>query len=294
LITDFKVEIHNATSRTIFLMRVSTNLNSMTAQRYVNQRTDEEALEDVKLSSGDRIVRSFVDPAGLAISETMRAKIRSNYQAERNSNDSISLIQVAEGSLGTMQGMGARLRELAMQAANDTLGSSERTVINSEFQQLKQEVERITASTSFNGNNIIKGKSSVYDLQVGVNGLDGQDRIRYDMSKVMDAENNFGIKNIDLLTKESSQSSLSSIDKMLNDLGASRAELGSVGNRITSVLSNLLVSRENLSASNSKIRDTDIAHEMAEKLKTQIGQGASVAMLKMSNEQPSAILKLVS
>jgi len=275
-------------------MRVSTNLNSMTAQKYVREHTESQALTDSKLSSGDRIVRAAVDPAGLAISEGMRAKIRSNYQAERNSNDSISLIQVAEGSLGVMQQMGSRLRELAMQAANDTLGSQERLVIDSEFQQLKSEVERLTVSTSFNGNNIIKDKGSVYDLQVGINGLAAEDRIQYDMSKVMDSKGNFGIKNIDLRSKAGAQESLTKIDKMMTDVGASRAQLGSLGNRITSVMQNLLVSRENVSDSNSKIRDADVAAEVAIKMKTQVAQSASLAMLKISNDQPSVILKLVS
>lgn len=275
-------------------MRVSTNLNSMTAQKYVREHTESQALTDSKLSSGDRIVRTAVDPAGLAISEGMRAKIRSNYQAERNSNDSISLIQVAEGSLGVMQQMGSRLRELAMQAANDTLGSQERLVIDSEFQQLKSEVERLTVSTSFNGNNIIKDKGSVYDLQVGINGLAAEDRIQYDMSKVMDSKGNFGIKNIDLRSKAGAQESLTKIDKMMTDVGASRAKLGSLGNRITSVMQNLLVSRENVSDSNSKIRDADVAAEVAIKMKTQVAQSASLAMLKISNDQPSVILKLVS
>ena len=275
-------------------MRVSTNLNSMTAQKYVREHTESQALTDSKLSSGDRIVRAAVDPAGLAISEGMRAKIRSNYQAERNSNDSISLIQVAEGSLGVMQQMGSRLRELAMQAANDTLGSQERLVIDSEFQQLKSEVERLTVSTSFNGNNIIKDKGSVYDLQVGINGLAAEDRIQYDMSKVMDSKGNFGIKNIDLRSKAGAQESLTKIDKMMTDVGASRAKLGSLGNRITSVMQNLLVSRENVSDSNSKIRDADVAAEVAIKMKTQVAQSASLAMLKISNDQPSVILKLVS
>lgn len=275
-------------------MRVSTNLNSMTAQKYVREHTESQALTDSKLSSGDRIVRAAVDPAGLAISEGMRAKIRSNFQAERNSNDSMSLIQVAEGSLGVMQQMGSRLRELAMQAANDTLGAEERIVIDSEFQQLKSEVERLTVSTSFNGNNIIKDKGSVYDLQVGINGLASEDRIQYDMSKVMDSKNNFGIKNIDLRSKVSAQDSLSKIDKMMTDVGASRAQLGSLGNRITSVMQNLLVSRENVSDSNSKIRDADVAAEVANKMKAQLAQSASLAMLKISNDQPSVILKLVS
>lgn len=275
-------------------MRVSTNLNSMTAMKYVKQHTEELALEDKKLSSGDRIVQSSIDPAGLAISETMRAKIRSNQQAERNSNDSMSLMQVAEGSLGVMQGLGARLRELAMQAANDTLADGERNVIDAEFQHLKKEVERLTASTTFNGNHVIRGDNSVYDLQIGINGLADHDRIQYDMSKVMDSSNNFGIASVDLKTKVSSQQSLSKIDKMMTEIGASRAQLGSMNNRINSVISNLQVSRENLSASNSKIRDADYAKESADKMKNSIAQSASLSMLKISNDQPSVILKLVS
>lgn len=276
-------------------MRVSTNINSMAAMRYVKNHTDAQAIEDSKLSSGDRIVSSAVDPAGLAISETMRSKIRSNYQAERNSNDSISLVQVAEGSLGVMQAMGARLRELAVQAASDVLGDGERHVINTEFQHLKEEIERLTLSTTFNGNHIIKGEASVYDLQVGINGLsEKNDRIRYDMSKVLDSKNNFGIKNVNLQTKISAQESLGAIDKMMKDVGASRAELGSLGNRINSVMQNLVVSRENLSASDSKIRDTDFAKETGEKIKSQIAQGAGLEMLKMANTNPSTILKLIS
>lgn len=276
-------------------MRVSTNINSMTAQRYVRSHSEEQALEDSKLSSGDRIVRSAVDPSGLAISETMRSKLRSNYQAERNSNDSISLMQVAEGSLSTMQQMGARLRELAMQAANDTVGEAERRVVDAEFQHLKQEVQRITVSTSFNGNHIIKGGgASKYDLQVGIDGVNELDRIQYDMSKVMDAQNNFGIASVDLRTKEGSQRSLGAIDNMMSQIGASRAQLGSMGNRINSVIQNLQVSRENLSASNSKIRDTDVAKEAAIRLQAQVAQSASLSMLKISNDAPGAILKLVS
>lgn len=275
-------------------MRVSTNLNSMAAQRYVKGHTEDLALEDSKLSSGDRIVRSAVDPAGLAISEVMRSKIRSNYQAERNSNDSISLMQVAEGTLSTMQDVGSRLRELAIQASTDTIGNAERSVIDSEFQQLKQEVERMTLSTSFNGNHIIKSDGTKFDLQIGVNGFRDLDRIQYDLGKVMDAKNNFGIGSISLKSKLSAQNSLSSIDKMMTDISSSRAELGSMGNRINSVLQNLQVSRENLSSSNSKIRDTDVAKEAALKFKSQIAQQASISMLKMSNENPNLILKLVS
>ncbi|MGZ3788235.1 MAG: flagellin [Bacteriovorax sp.] len=274
-------------------MRVSTNVQSMVAQRYVQQHTDEQAREDSQLSSGERIVRAADDPAGLAISEKMKSLLRSNSQAERNTNDSISLLQVAEGSLNTMQEITARLRELSVQSSSDTVSDIDRVTIDTEFQQMKREVERLTASTSFNGNNIIKGKESVYDLQIGVNGDKDLDRIRYDMGKIMDSSNNFGIAGINLRSKESSQQSLSSLDKMMAEISKSRAQLGSMSNRMNSVIQTLQTGRENLASSNSKIRDADIAKESANKAKVQIAQAASLAMLKLSNDQPGAILKLV-
>ena len=275
-------------------MRISTNVQSMVAQRYVQQHTEELAQEDSQLSSGERIVRAADDPAGLAISEKMKSIIRSNSQAERNTNDSISLLQVAEGSLNTMQGITTRLRELSIQSSSDTVSDMDRSIIDKEFQQLKREVERITASTSFNGNNIIKNKDSIYDLQIGVNADKNLDQIHYDMGKIMDSRNNFGIADINLRSKESSQSSLSALDNMMSEISKSRAQLGSMSNRMNSVIQNLEVTKENLSGSNSKIRDADIARESANQAKVKIAQSASLALLKISNEQPGAILKLIA
>jgi flagellin len=264
----------------------------MVAQRYVQQHTVEQAKEDSKLSSGERIVQSADDPSGLAISEKMRSMIRSNSQAERNTNDSISLLQVAEGSLNTMQTIASRLRELSMQSATDTVGDADRLTIDREFQQMKREVERLTLSTSFNGNNIIKDKDSVYDLQIGVSG-NSNDRLRYDMGKIMDSRNNFGIANINLRTKESAQQSLSSLDRMMDQISSSRSELGGMSNRMDAIMQNLQTSRENLSSSNSKIRDADIAKESAISAIAKISQASSLSMLKISNDQPQLILKLV-
>lgn len=275
-------------------MRVSTNVQSMVAQRYVKSHTEELAIEDSKLSSGDRLVRTHIDPAGKAISEMMRAKLRSNSQAERNSNDSISLIQVAEGSLGVISSMGIRLRELAVQAATDTVGDADRAIVDKEFQQLKNEIKRVTASTSFNGNNIIKDAGSTYDLQIGINGNPALDQLRYDMSKIMDSNGNFGIENVDLRSKAGAQHSLSKIDRMMDQVSRSRAELGSLANRMESVIQNLQVSRENISSSNSKIRDADMAQEAAKKAITSVAQGATLSMLKMTNDRPAEILKLIS
>lgn len=275
-------------------MRVSTNTNTMVAQRYLRQHNEELSKKDGNLSSGDRILSAAADPSGLAISEKLKSKIRSNSQAERNTNDSISLLQVAEGSLETMSNISSRLRELAIQASSDTVSDIDRVVIDKEFQAMKNEVERLTVSTTFNGNHIINDSGSVYDLQVGINNDQFGDRIRYDMKKVMDSSNNFGIGAVNLRSKESSQNSIGKIDNMLAQLSASRAELGSMGNRMNSVIQSLQTSRENMSAANSKIRDADIAAEASNRAKEQIMQSSTLEMMKFSNNSPSYILKLIS
>lgn len=274
-------------------MRVLTNVNTLVAQKYLQQHTNDLSKENSKLSSGERIVSASDDPAGFAISETLKSKVKSNYQAERNTNDSISMLQVAEGTLGVMAGVSSRLRELAIQAANDTIGESERGVIDREFQSLKAEIERMTLSTSYNGNKLINSSGSVYDFQVGITSQ-GNDRVRYDMSKVLDSKNNFGISQISLKTKEGAQNSLSKIDNMLSQLSASRAEIGSMNVRMSAVVQNLQVSRESISATNSKIRDADIAAETAIRMKEGLLQSASLSMLKNSNDNPGKILKLIS
>jgi flagellin len=274
-------------------MRVLTNVNTLVAQKYLQQHSNDLSKENSKLSSGERIVSAADDPAGFAISETLKSKVKSNYQAERNTNDSISMLQVAEGTLGVMAGVSGRLRELAIQAANDTIGESERLVIDKEFQSLKSEIERLTVSTSFNGNKIVNAKGSIYDFQVGITSQ-GDDRVRYDMSKVLDPRNNFGIGQINLRTKNGAQNSLSKIDNMLSQLSASRAEIGSMSVRMNSVIQNLQVSRESIAATNSKIRDADVAVETAIRMKEGLLQSASLDMLKNSNENPGKILKLIA
>jgi flagellin len=158
---------------------------------------------------------------------------------------------------------------------------------------MSQEVERLTVSTTFNGNHIIKGRSSIYDLQIGTGGDPQVDRIRYDMGKIMDSTNNFGINSVNLRSKESALTSLTKIDHMMSEISSSRAQLGAMSVRMNSSLQNTQVSKENLSASNSKIRDADMALETANKAKTQIASSASLAMLRISNDQPGLILKLV-
>jgi len=275
-------------------MRISTNVHSLVAQRTLRAHTEALSSEDKKLSSGERIVSASDDPAGLAISEGLKAKTRSQFQAERNSNDSISLIQVAEGSLGVISEIGARLRELAVQASTDTVSDMDRYVIDKEFQAMKDEVKRLTISTSYNGRNIINDSGSVYDLHIGVNNHGQFDRLQYDMKKVMDSKDNFGIEGINLRSRESAQQSMGKIDRMLTDVSSSRAELGSLQNRMESVINTLRTGRENSESANSKIRDADVALEAANRAKEQLTQNASLETLKIANNAPSNILKLIS
>ncbi|OUR96661.1 hypothetical protein A9Q84_09975 [Halobacteriovorax marinus] len=273
-------------------MRISTNTNSMLAQRNFQKVSNEQKTAQSKMASGDRILSAAVDPAGLAISETMSAKLRSQSQAKRNINDGVSLLQIAEGSLSDLSNLGIRLRQLAIQASTDTVDDNSRQLVDKEFRSLKEEVKRLTASSSFNGNPILSGESQ-YDLQVGINNDAFQDRVNYDLSKILDAKSNFGLDAIDLTTKLSSQKSIDTVDKMMSQVGLSRAKIGSSQNRLESMVSNLDVTHENLSSAKSLIRDADIAKESAISVKSKIQKEATVMMMQTVNASPSKVLKLL-
>lgn len=273
-------------------MRISTNTNSMLAIRnFKNVSSDQQAAQS-KMSSGDRILSSATDPSGLAISEKMNSTVRSQSQVKRNINDGVSLLQVAEGSLSSLSDLGIRLRQLSIQAASDTVNDEARRVVDTEFRSLKAEVKRITASSQFNGNKILDGKKK-FDLQVGTNNDPFQDRIGYDLSKIMDANTNFGLDSIDLRSKLSAQQSIDKVDRMMQQVGESRAKIGASQNRLESMYSNIQISQENLSGAKSLIRDTDIAKEAANNVKSGIQKDASVMMMQTVNSNPSKILKLL-
>ena len=276
------------------MFRVATNYQSMVARRRLNNLVDNQSKERTKLSSGSRIYQAAFDPSGVAISTGMRAKSRSNMQAQRNVNDGISLLQVAEGTLGVMHQIGGRLRELAMQAANDTVGEAERAVANKEFRQMVGEVRRLTASTKFNGNHLINGEGSVYDLQIGVNNDPKADRLSYNLKKVLDSENNFGLNSVNILSKEGARASFSKIDNMIKDVSSSRAQIGGAMKRMESSFNNLQIGRENLEASKSKIVDTEVASTTANIAKNEIMKSATTSILSQANTTPQAALKLIN
>lgn len=273
--------------------RINTNVSSIAAQRSltVNGRESESNL--AKLSSGSRITKASDDAAGLAISEKMKANIRSLKQADRNANDGISMVQTAEGGLNETSSILTRMRELAIQTSSDTVGDVERGMSNMEYQNLKQELERISQVTEFNGKKLLDGQGDKYDFQIGAKNNDFQDRISYDSSQVSAGMESLGVSELDVSSKQGSQESLAALDGAIEKVSGSRAFLGAIQNRLVSTSNNLQVNVENLSAANSRIRDVDYAEATATKAKNDILGAAGTSVLAQANMNGQSALKLI-
>ena len=274
-------------------LRINTNISSIAAQRAlaVNGRESESNLS--KLSSGTRITKAADDAAGLAISEKMKANIRSLKQADRNANDGISMVQTAEGGLNETSSILTRMRELAIQTSSDTVGDVERSMSNMEYQNLKLELERISQVTEFNGKKLLNGEGDKYDFQIGANNNDFQDRISFDAKQVNSGLSSLNISELDVSSKEGSQESLASLDSAIEKVSGSRAFLGGIQNRLVSTSNNLQVNVENLSSANSRIRDVDYAEATATKAKNDILSAASTSVLAQANMNGQSALKLI-
>ena len=274
------------------MLKIATNTQSLLAQRNLGNVLRAEEKETIKLSSGSRIAQAAYDPSGLAIATGMRAKSVSNQQAQRNVNDSVSLFQVAEGTLSVMHDIAGRLRELSMQAANDTLNDTERVVANKEFRQLVGEVRRLTQSTKFNGNHLINGEGSIYDFQIGLDN-NKHDKIRYNLQEILDSGNNFGLTSANILTKENARNNIDLLNKMTTEVSSSRAKIGSAMNRMNSTLNNLQYEHENIEASKSKIADTEFAMSTANNVKNKIIKESTTAMLSQANVRPARAAQVI-
>lgn len=274
-------------------LRINTNIASLNAQR--NMRSTrlnlDKSLE--KLASGYRINKAGDDAAGLAISESLRAQIRGYGQAERNTQDGISMIQVAEGGLNEVSSILIRLRELGVQAASDTVGPVERQFLNVEYEQLLQEVDRIADSTEFNGTPLLNGTGAVFDFQVGIRNDPTIDRISFDASKADANTASIGVNLTSVADKASAQNSLAAVDKAIMNVSAMRADFGAIQNRLQSTINNLAVSIENISAANSRIRDTDVAAESAELTKNNVLMQAGTSVLAQANQTTNAAVQLL-
>ena len=273
--------------------RIATNTASLSAQKSLSKVTSKENDISTKLATGSRINKSADDAAGLAISEKLKANIKSQQQANRNTNDGISMIQVAEGGLSETSNILVRLRELAIQSASDTVGDTERSFTDKEYQQLKQEVQRISETTSFNGNSLLDGSSDKFDFQVGTDADEFKSRISYNASEIQAGLGALGIEGESVSTKEGAQESLEKIDNAITTLSGHRSTLGALQNRLQSTSANLETSIENQSAANSRIRDVDYAQATAERASNQVLKSAATSVLGQANASGQAALRLI-
>ena len=275
-------------------LRINTNVSSLNAQRNlgITKLSQNKVLE--QLSSGQRINRAGDDAAGLAISENLKAQIRGLGQAERNAQDGVSLVQIAEGALAEVGNIMIRLRELAVQAASDTIGPTERKFLNVEFEQLTSEVDRIANSTQFNRVNLLNGTGSVLDIQIGTRNDPLSDRLTFDASSADVNVAALGLNLASVSDKISAQNSLAAIDQAIQNVSGIRADFGALQNRLQSTINNIQISNENLSAANSRIRDTDIASATSELTRTNILMQAGTSVLAQANQSTTNALTLIN
>jgi flagellin len=274
---------------------VLTNVASLNAQRNLASTQTALAASVGRLSSGMRINTASDDAAGLGISENLKANIRSLAQAQRNANDGISMSQVAEGSMNEMQGIVSRMRELSIQSANGTLGSTERGYIQTEFSTLSDEIDRIGLVTEFNGQKLLQGSASNgLSFQIGIKDS-VNDRLVMSIGTLMASTLGSTVKiaSLSLSTAAKAQAAIGSFDKAIQQLSQARAKVGATQNRMTVTVSNLAVAQENLTAANSRIRDVDVAAESANLTKAQILSQAGLAVLAQANQLPQAALSLL-
>ena len=274
-------------------MRISTNIAAVNAQRTLqgSQRVISKSME--QLSSGSRINKAADDAAGLAISEGLKSQIRSLGQAQRNANDGISMVQTAEGGLNEISNILTRMRELGVQSSSDTIGDTERGFLDKEVQQLKAESQRITQTTKFGTTKLIDGSGDKFDFQVGIGNDNEADRISYNAAETNASIDSLGIAGFDFSSKSGAQEALKAIDDAQSKVNGFRAGLGALQNRLTSTVDNLGVQNENISAANSRIRDTDIAAATADQARNSVLLQSNTSVLAQANSMPQAALKLI-
>ena len=269
-------------------MVVQHNLSAMNTNRQMGVVTSALQKSTEKLSSGYKINRAGDDAAGLSISEKMRSQIRGLNKASDNAQDGISLIQVAEGALNETHSILQRMNELATQAANDTNTSTDRTAIKAEIDQLTSEINRIQSTTQFNTQNLLDGKFTGKNLQIG--SLKGQ-TIKISISN-MNAKT-LGVSGLTVDKNSTAGVSMSKIQAAIDKVSTQRSNLGALQNRLEHTINNLDTTSENTSAAESRIRDTDMADEMVQYSKNNILSQAGQSMLAQANQQTQGVLSLL-
>lgn len=270
-----------------------TNTSSLSAQRTLAYSTRVFGETAARLSSGLRIVTAADDSAGLAISERLSAQIRSYAQAERNTNDGISLLQTAEGALAEVSDLLGRMRELAVQAATDTVGTSERTAINLEFTSLRDEIDRIAEVTEFNGRKLLDGSLTSLSFQVGISGTN-DDQIEIAIDSVDSSDiGSPALSGANVSTKVGALAAIDTLDESISDVSSIRASVGTSQTRLESAVTVSQSARYTLSSAVSSIRDADFAQETANFVTQNILVQAGIAVLAQANQQTGRVLDLL-
>jgi flagellin len=271
---------------------IQTNTASMEAQRNLAYNQNQLQVSFNRLSSGFRINSAKDDAAGLAISESLKSQIRSFTVAERNASDGISMAQTAEGALGEVHGILGRMRELAVQAANGSLTSTDRGFLQTEFSSLQAEITRIQGSAKFNGRQLVSSTAETITLQVGLDNTQS-DQIAVTLGGVSLATIAGTSTAISGSTASLALASLSTIDQAISDVSTSRSSFGAAMNRLETAQSSITTMRLNLSAANSRIRDVDVATETATLSRNQVLSQAGVSVLAQANQLPNLALNLL-
>ncbi len=274
-------------------MRVSTNVASLNAQRSMSTNSREMQKSMAQISTGSRITKAGDDAAGLAISENLKSQVRSLGQAARNANDGISMIQTAEQAMGEVSNIVTRLRELGIQSGSDTIGDAERGFIQKEVDSLKAEIQRVAESTTFGSRKLLDGTGGTLDIHVGTSANGKTDWISYDSSTTNVTTSSLGIDSLNFSTKEGARAGLASLDKAQLNVNGSRANLGALQNRLSSTVDVIGTMNENMSAANSRIRDTDIAASSSELARNSVMLQGTTAALVQANQIPQMALKLI-
>ncbi len=272
-------------------LRVNTNIASLSAQRALANVTSKLNSSFRRLSTGLRITTAADDAAGLAISERLRAQIRSLDQAQRNTNDGISLAQTAEGALDEVNNILIRLRELSIQAANGTVSNADKNTLQEEFVALRDEINRIGLSTEFSNIKLLDGSSSIVVFHIGAGNDAAVNQISVSLDPVLSTS--LALNTLDIGSGGDQSLAIAQIDSAINTVSSLRGTLGAVQNRLHSTIRNLAVQAENITAFNSRIRDVDVAFETARLTRNSILQQLSLAILAQTNAQPQAALALL-
>jgi flagellin len=269
---------------------VNNNLASIAAQRNLTVNTNQLQRSVERLSSGLRITRAADDAAGLGVSETLRAHIRSINQATRNANDGISLTQVADGAAATIGNLLSRLRELSSQASSGTVGSTERSYLDQEFVSLRSEIDRIASVTEFNGQALLSGTTNSFEVFIGFKSGTGNSL----SANLNDLDlTSIGLASVNISSSANAQSALSNIDSAISAVATARAEYGSIQNRFEAAISNLQITSESFTAAESRIRDADVAYETSQFTKNQVLVQSGISVLAQANALPQQALALL-